>query len=109
MEELNLDGFQLVNMTTESVLRQRRVTLELTQQEVADRAHISLQQYQKFESGARNIRTASFQLACRVIEALEMNVSDFYHNAYVLGEEVCFTDKGLAFKKTGRLTSDNID
>lgn len=109
MEEISLDGFQIVNPTTESILRQKRLVLELTQQEVADRARITLQQYQKFESGVRNIKTASFQLACRVIEALGMDVADFYHNKYVIGEEVEDSPEGFRYKKTGRLTTDNID
>ena len=52
-----------------------------------DKAKIKLQQYQKFESGERNIKTASFQLACRGIEALKMDISDFYHNKCVFGEK----------------------
>ena len=41
-------------------LRKRRIELKLTQQAVADKAEIKLQQYQKFESGERSILTASF-------------------------------------------------
>lgn len=41
-------------------LRKRRHELKLTQQAVADKAEIKLQQYQKFESGERSILTASF-------------------------------------------------
>lgn len=69
------------------LLREKRVIQNFTQQTVADKAKISLRQYQMFESGERNIHRASFDLACRVIEALGMNVSDFYHDKYVLGEE----------------------
>ena len=60
-------------------LRDRRIFLGLTQQAVADRAGIPLQSYQHFESGKRHIRRASFQIACKVIEALEMDISAFYH------------------------------
>ena len=60
--------------------------LRMTQQEVADRANITLRQYQRLESGERNILTSSFGLACRVIEALDMDVSKFYHGDYYLEE-----------------------
>lgn len=102
MEQFNLSGFKLCHLDDKphSILKEKRLVLRMTQQEVADKAKVSLPQYQKFESGARNIKTASFQLACRVIEALNMNVSDFYHNEYVFGEDVyCDTD-GLHYSKT---------
>ena len=49
-------------------------------------ANITLRQYQRLESGERNILTSSFGLACRVIEALDMDVSKFYHGDYYLEE-----------------------
>lgn len=109
MEELSLDGFTLVNLTSASTLHQKRLVLELTQQQVADRANIDLQQYRKFESGARDIRRASFDVACRVIKALEMDVGKFFDGDYSLGEEIYSENSELKYKKTGRSTSDNID
>ncbi len=61
------------------ILRESRTLLGLTQRQVAERANIPLQNYQRFECGERDICSASFTIACRVIEALEMNISDFYH------------------------------
>ena len=60
------------------VLKQRRKELGLKQKEVAERARIPLRQYQKYE-GELNMMTASFVFACRVIEALEMDIADFFH------------------------------
>ena len=74
-----LDGFQILHPRAVSILSEKRQILRLTQQEVADRAKITLRQYQRLESGERNIMTSSFRLACRVIEALDMDVSEFYH------------------------------
>ena len=82
MENISLDGFCTVHIKPESALRERRVILGLTQQAVADRAQIPIQSYQQFESGKRKIRRASFEIACRVIEALEMTPTDFYHADY---------------------------
>ena len=64
------------------ILRERRVTSGLTQQQVADKAGVKLQQYQKFESGERNLRTASFQIACKVLEALDLDIVKFFHEQY---------------------------
>lgn len=50
-----------------------------------------------------------FDLACRVIEALGMNISDFYHDKYVLGEEIYLDEEGLKYAKTGRLVSDDVE
>lgn len=60
-------------------LKNHRHELHLTQQAVADKARIQLQQYQKFEGGQRNILTASFTVACAVLNALDIDISDFYH------------------------------
>lgn len=108
METISLDGFQIMHPNIQAILRERRIFLGLTQQAVAKRANIPLQSYQRFESGERNIRTASFQMACRVIEALEMNITDFYHNEYVLGEPLLDTKEGLRFAKTGKLINEDI-
>ncbi|MEA4950221.1 MAG: helix-turn-helix transcriptional regulator [Petrimonas sp.] len=88
MENISLDGFQFVYLNDDGILHERRVILGLTQKQVAEKANIPLQSYQRFESGARNIKTASFQIACRVIEALEMNISDYFHGEYVRGEKL---------------------
>ena len=97
-----LDGFQTIIPTAAAVLLKKRQMLRLTQQEIADRAKITLRQYQRLESGERSILTCSFGLACRVIEALDMDVSKFYHGDYYLGEELKTIDGRLCYKKTGR-------
>lgn len=63
-------------------LRKRRHELKLTQQTVADKAEIKLQQYQKFESGERNILTASFFITCKVLDAMDIDIRDF-HRDYI--------------------------
>lgn len=110
MEQIDLSGFQMCHLDDDqhSVLREKRVVLGLTQQQVADRAGIVLQQYQKFESGERDIMTSSFRTACKVIEALEMDITDFYHGEYTVGEEVYPSAEGLRYRKTGRLTSEDV-
>ena len=96
-----LDGFQTIIPTAAAVLSEKRQILRLTQQEVADRAKITLRQYQRLESGERNILTSSFGLACRVIEALDMDVSKFYHGDYYLGSSVLTHKKEQQIKIEG--------
>lgn len=108
MKDFNLDGFQIVHFKEKSILFERRVLLGLTQKQVAEKAKIPMQSYQRFESGERNILTASFQMACRVIEALDMNISDFYHGKYVLSEPIYNSKEGLRYKKTGRLIDEDV-
>ena len=62
------------------LLKEQRVISGLTQQQVADKAGIMLQHYQKFECGERNLRTASFSVACSVLEALNLDIVEFFHN-----------------------------
>ena len=91
-----LDGIQTIIPTAAAVLLKKRQMLRLTQQEIADRAKITLRQYQRLESGERSILTCSFGLACRVIEALDMDVSKFYHGDYYLEEVKTMRGKGVA-------------
>ena len=112
MEAKKYSGLQLCHVDPKpwpAILREKRVTLRMTQKQVAEKAKIQLQQYQKFESGERNIMTCSFQIACRVIEALGMNISDFYHGEYVFGEEVYHADGELRYKKTGLPVNEDIE
>lgn len=110
MEQIDLSGFQICHLDSgqHSVLRERRVVLGMTQQQVADKAGIILQQYQKFEGGERDIMSSSFRTACKVIEALGMDITDFYHGEYTVGEEIYPSEEGLRYKKTGRLISGDV-
>lgn len=74
-------------LTISNILKERRINLKLTQQEVAEKAKILPQQYQKFESGERKIESATFQTACKVIEALNMDINKFYHGEYSLSDD----------------------
>ncbi len=56
-DEMNfyLGGSQLTEMAMHTVLKEKRLILDMTQKQVADKANLVLQQYQKFESGERSI------------------------------------------------------
>lgn len=60
--------------------------LGLTQQEVADKAAIQLQQYQRIESGEREIDRASFTVAYKILKALEIDLDKFMAGQYQIKE-----------------------
>lgn len=108
IEEMSLDGFQTIHTNERGMLFERRIVLGLTQKEVAERAKIPLQSYQRFESGDRKLTSASFNMACRVLEALEMDIAGFYHGDYVFGEEMVSTKDGLRYKTGGNAVGVDI-
>ena len=69
---------ELIEPDVNIALKKKRLALGMTQQHVAEKAKISLSSYQKFESGNRNIMTASFEIVCRVIIALGVDTTSFY-------------------------------
>ena len=106
-----LEGFRVVHTQDkkDGLLKERRVTCGLTQQQVADKAGILIQHYQKFEGGERNLRTASFEVACRVLEALDLDIVKYFHHEYVLGEERYRDSEGWKYKKTGKLVDEDVE
>ncbi len=107
----NLKGFRMVHIKSgnSEILRERRVTLGLTQKQVAEKAGILLQHYQGFEGGQRNLLTASFKTACSVLEALDLDIARFFHNDYVIGENVFLDKSGLKYSKTGRNIEEDVE
>ena len=112
MESGNIAGYQIAHAQrnpSAAILREQRIRQKMTQVQVAAKAEITLQQYQKFENGSRNIKTASFQLACRVLRALNMSIDRFFDGDYALGEEIYAEDGKLKYKKTGRDIRDDVE
>ena len=112
MQTDNLDelsGYRIYHNKEHAILHERRLALRLKQKEVAERAKIPFQSYQKFESGERKIRSASFDIACRVLTALELDITAFFNHDYALGEKVYFSPEGTRFMRTGRLTTEDPD
>lgn len=68
------------------VLKKRRQKLGLTQQEVADRAGIQLNQYQRFEYGDRELNKAGFLTTYKVLAALDMDVAKYAAGEYSIKE-----------------------
>lgn len=59
------------------LLRNARASKGMSLQEVAEAAGVNIRQYQKFESGERDVRGCSFALGLRLCEALELDPWDF--------------------------------
>ncbi|GHV17142.1 hypothetical protein FACS189425_02770 [Clostridia bacterium] len=68
------------------VLIEARKKLGLTQQQVADKAHVAMRHYQMFEGGSRKLSTSSFYTASNILMALELDVTTFACGGYGLSE-----------------------
>lgn len=64
------------------ILLDARKKLGLTQQQVADKASITIRHYQMFESGERKVSTASFLTASKVLETLGLDLTAFARGEY---------------------------
>ena len=93
-KDFDLTGYQIVHLTPASMLHGMRIRLGLSQAQIAEKAGITQQMYQRFESGKRNLRTSSFEVTCKVLEALNMDITKFYHGEYVIGGEVYIGQDG---------------
>ena len=60
------------------LLKNRRLELGLTQQQVADKAKIQLRQYQRVESGERHIRGASARFMLAICTVLRIDPYEFF-------------------------------
>ena len=66
------------------VLINQREKLGLRQEEVAAKAGIKIEQYQKYESGERNISSSTFRIVNTVLTALELDITAFKKGEYCL-------------------------
>ena len=64
------------------ILLEARTRLGLTQQQVADKAHIAIRHYRMFESGERRLTTSSFVTASNVLRALKLDLTAFARGDY---------------------------
>ena len=75
-------------MVTQTVQDEKKILLAarkkvgLTQQQVADKARITIRHYQMFESGERKLSTSSFNTASKVLEALGLDLTAFARGEY---------------------------
>lgn len=68
----------LVLVEDHILLRNRRVELGLTQQQVADLAQIQLRQYQRVESGERHITSGSARIMLAICAVLKIDPYEVY-------------------------------
>ena len=71
------DGRYYSVLTDDGVLKSRRKQLGLTQQEVADLAHIQLSQYQRLEAGEKYLEGTSMKIGLSVCAVLLLDPYDF--------------------------------
>jgi len=64
------------------ILLAARKKCGLTQQQVADKARITIRHYQMFESGERKLSTSSFRTASKVLNSLGIDLTAFARGEY---------------------------
>lgn len=69
------------------ILLDARTKLGLTQQQVADKADITIRHYRMFESGERKLITSSFFTASKVLDALELDLTAYARGDYASSEQ----------------------
>ena len=65
------------------MLINQREKLGLTQEEVAAKAGITLEQYQRFEGDDHNLSSSTFRIVHAVLAALELDTTAFSTGEYV--------------------------
>jgi len=68
------------------VLFEARKNLNLTQQQVADIAGVTVRHYRLFENGERKLTSASFLTASGVLRALNLDLTSFANGVYTSRE-----------------------
>lgn len=76
--KFNSVGDWTMFQTEGQILRNRREELNLTQQQVADKAKILLRQYQRLESGERNLTGASARIMLSICAVLKLDPYFFF-------------------------------
>ena len=76
-----------------TILLEARKKLGLTQTHVANKASITLRQYQKFECGERKLSSSSFWMASKVLQALELDITIFASGGYAICEDIDTTEE----------------
>jgi len=73
-----------VKQEENKILLVARKKLGLTQQQVSEKARITIRHYQMFESGERKLSTSSFNTAAKVLDALELDLAAFARGEYAV-------------------------
>ncbi len=82
----------------------------MTQKQMAEKAGVSPQLYQYFESGKRNLMSSSFKTTCKILEALEYDIVEFYHEGFAFGERIYIDKDGVErFERNGKNVEDEPD
>jgi len=72
-----LDDFEPIKDPLD-ILKDRRIALGLTQQEVADAAHINLRRYQRYEDKEVDFRKAPFEVGMSIATVLHLKIQEIF-------------------------------
>jgi transcriptional regulator with XRE-family HTH domain len=88
---INRKGPTAVDAHVEQKIRARRISLGMTQTEVADAANISFQQIQKYEKGSNRVGASRLQ---EISNALGGSPFYFFEGAPTVGKKAPTPDEG---------------
>lgn len=86
---MNFINFPLAfddRITSQEILRTRREKLGLSQQQVAKGAKLQLRQYQRIESGERNLETATLRTALAICAVLKLDPYTFFPEGEIMNK-----------------------
>ncbi len=86
---MNFINFPLAyddRITSQEILRTRREKLGLSQQQVAKASKLQLRQYQRIESGERNLETATLRTALAICAVLKLDPYTFFPEGEVMNK-----------------------
>ena len=96
---MNFISFPLAyddRITSQEILRTRREKLGLSQQQVAKAAKLQLRQYQRIESGERNLETATLRTALAICAVLKLDPYAFFPEGEVMNKYIEISSKQSA-------------
>ena len=59
------------------LLLETRTSLGMTQQQVADKSHVPLERYQKFESGERSLMSTNLWTCGQILKSLGLDITTY--------------------------------
>lgn len=90
LQRINGEDY-IVGLDDAGVLKHRRKHLGLTQQQVAKLAGIQVKQYQRLESGERNIMGASMRIGLSICAVLKLDPYSFIGTAESMNKAIKVT------------------
>lgn len=78
LNETNMENNSELILLPHEIIKKQRLSLNLSEDQIATLCDISREQYMRYESGRRSIYSASFQLGVKLCYYLRINLNDLF-------------------------------